>query len=73
MLNTNSRQFRSFLFDASFIDLGFKGFAFTWTKKSHTAEAVHVHLDKKIACGHCPILLITRGSQGYRGVFRVEN
>lgn len=39
-LNSNSRGFREFLFDAGLMDLGFKGPAFTWTNRQHTSSII---------------------------------
>jgi hypothetical protein len=45
-MNTNSNQFREFLFDTG---LGFKGPAYTWTNKPYCSGVIHVRLDRVVA------------------------
>lgn len=50
-MNSNSKGFRDFLFDAQLMDLGFKGPAYTWTNNQDTSTAVHQRLDLVVATG----------------------
>lgn len=48
-LNSNSKEFRDFLFDTGLVDLGYKGPAFTWTNKQSTSRAIFKRLDRVVA------------------------
>lgn len=49
ILNSNSRKFRRFMFEAQLIDLGFKGPAYTWTNKQNSSHAIYKRLDRVLA------------------------
>lgn len=46
VLNKDSRDFRSFVFDAGLIDLGYKGLAYTWTNTQDTPSAIFQRFDR---------------------------